>query len=119
MLNYGPELDQRQGWNEEQKKAEEQKTLLSLKTAAEDPLLRRLVTAHILATESSVALSEEGPSSGSAGTNRCSRWLSVIKDAHLDQIEDAEYLGWVAYTDGKYQDAARWLELAKKDTPAA
>jgi hypothetical protein len=119
MLNYGPELDQRQGWNEEQKKAEEQKTLLGLKTAAEDPLLRRLVTAHILATESSAALSEEGPSSGSAGTNRCSRWLSVIKDAHLDQIEDAEYLGWVAYTDGKYQDAARWLELAKKDTPAA
>jgi tetratricopeptide (TPR) repeat protein len=119
MLNYGPELDERQGWSEEQKKAEDEKTLLGLKTAAEDPLLRRLVTAHILATESSAALSEEGPWSGSTRINRCRRWLAVIKDAHLDQVEEAEYLGWVAYTDGKYQDAARWLELAKRDTPAA
>ncbi|HET9375330.1 MAG TPA: hypothetical protein VFO40_10170, partial [Chthoniobacterales bacterium] len=119
MLNYGPEPDQTQGWSEEQKKAEEQKTLLGLKTAAEDPLLRRLVTAHILATESSAALSEEGLWSGSPRVNRCGRWLAVIKDAHLDRVEDAEYLGWVAYTDGKYQDAARWLELAKHDTPAA
>jgi tetratricopeptide (TPR) repeat protein len=119
MLNYGPEPDQKQGWSEEQKKAEEQKTLLALKTAAEDPVLRRLVTAHILATESSAALSEEGPWSGSARVNRCSRWLAVIKETHLDQVEEAEYLGWVAYTGGKYQDAARWLELAKNDTPAA
>jgi tetratricopeptide (TPR) repeat protein len=119
MLNYGPEPDEREGWSEEQKKAEEQKTLLGLKTAAEDSLLRRLVTAHILATESSAALSEQGPESGSTGTNRCSRWLAVIKEAHLGQVEEAEYLGWVAYTDGKYQDAARWLELAKSDTPAA
>jgi tetratricopeptide (TPR) repeat protein len=119
MLNYGPEPDERDGWSEEQKKAEEQKTLLGLKTAAEDPLLRRLVTAHILATESSVALSEEGPESGATRTNRRSRWLAVIKEAHLGQVEEAEYLGWVAYTDGKYQDAARWLELAKRDTPAA
>jgi tetratricopeptide (TPR) repeat protein len=119
MLNYGPEPDQTQGWSDEQKKVEEQKTLLGLKTAAEEPLLRRLVTAHILATESSAALSDEGPWSGSPRINRCGRWLAVIKEAHLDQVEDAEYLGWVAYTDGKYQDAARWLELAKHDTPAA
>jgi hypothetical protein len=119
MLNYGPEPDETQGWSDEQKKAEEQKTLLGLKTAAEDPLLRRLVTAHILATESSAALFDEGSWSGSPRVNRCGRWLAVIKETHLDQVEDAEYLGWVAYTDAKYQDAARWLELANHDTPAA
>ncbi len=119
MLNYGPESEERQGWSEEQKKAEEQKTLFDLKTAAQDPLLRRLVTAHILATESSAALSEEGSWAETPGVSRCARWLSVIKEAHLDQVEDAEYLGWVAYTDGKYQDAAHWLDLAKSDTPAA
>lgn len=119
MLNYGPELEERQGWSEEQKKADEQKTLLGLKTAAKDPLLRRLETAHILATESNAALSEEGPWTGSQRLNRCSRWLSIIKEAHLEQTEEAEYLGWVAYTDGKYEEAARWLELAKSDTPAA
>src|SRR5260221_6283788 len=56
MLNYGPESEERQGWSAEQKKADEQKTLFDLKTAAKDPLPRRLVTAHVLATESSTAL---------------------------------------------------------------
>ena len=119
MLNYGPESEERQGWSAEQKKADEQKTLFDLKTAAKDPLLRRLVTAHILATESSAALSEEESWAETPRVSRCSRWLSVIKEAHLDQVEDAEYLGWVAYTNGKYQDAAHWLDLAKSDTPAA
>ncbi|HXM28916.1 MAG TPA: tetratricopeptide repeat protein [Chthoniobacterales bacterium] len=119
MLNYGPESEERQGWSAEQKKADEQKTLFDLKTAAKDPLLRRLVTAHILATESSAALSEEESWAETPRVSRCSRWLSVIKEAHLDQFEDAEYLGWVAYTNGKYQDAAHWLDLAKSDTPAA
>jgi hypothetical protein len=119
MLNYGPESEERQGWSAERKKADEQKTLFDLKTAAKDPLLRRLVTAHILATESSAALSEEESWAETTRVSRCSRWLSVIKEAHLDQVEDAEYLGWVAYTDGKYQDAAHWLDLAKSDTPAA
>src|SRR6266403_2447710 len=119
MLNYGPESEERQGWSAEQKKADEQQTLFDLKTAAKDPLLRRLVTAHILATESSAALSEEESWAETPRVSRCSRWLSVIKEAHLDQFEDAEYLGWVAYTNGKYQDAAHWLDLAKSDTPAA
>jgi hypothetical protein len=116
MLNYGPEADQRQAWSDDQKKAEEQKTLLALKTAAKDSLLRRLVTAHILATESNAALQEDVTET--AGADRCARWLSIVKEAHLDQVEEAEYLGWVAYTDGKYQDAAHWLELAKGDSPA-
>jgi uncharacterized protein HemY len=119
MLNYGPEADEQEKWSEEQKKVDDQKTLVGLTTAAKDPLLRRLVTAHILATESSADLSGEGSSAESRKVSRCSRWLSVIKEAHLDRVEDAEYLGWVAYTDGKYQDAARWLELAKSDAPAA
>jgi hypothetical protein len=119
MLNYGPEPDEREKWSEEQKKADDQKILLGLRTAAKDPLLRRLVTAHILATESSTDLSWQGSSAERRKVDRCGRWLSVIKEAHLDRVEDAQYLGWVAYTDGKYQDAARWLELAKSDTPAA
>jgi tetratricopeptide (TPR) repeat protein len=117
MLNYGPEPDDVQGWSEGRKKEEEQKTLAALRTAAKDPLLRRLVTAHILATESTPSLDEEP--SDTTQTTRCSRWLSVIKDAHLDQVEEAEYLGWVAYINGNYQDAAHWLALAKSDSPAA
>jgi hypothetical protein len=118
MLNYGPEPDQKRGWSEENKKAEEQKALLALKAAAQDPLLRRLVTVHILATESG-GFNRWEEDGGIPRFNRCARWLSVIKDAHVEQLEDAEYLGWVAYTKGNYQDAEHWLELAKSDSPVA
>src|SRR5436853_4413440 len=50
MLNYGPESDERNSWNDQQKREQEQKETSKLKTAAQDPLLRRLVTVHILAT---------------------------------------------------------------------
>jgi hypothetical protein len=52
MLNYGPEPDERSGWNAEQIRAADKKGLVQLKRAAQDPLLRRLVTVHILATAS-------------------------------------------------------------------
>jgi hypothetical protein len=118
LLNYGPESDEIQHWSAEKKKEAEQKTLAALRSAAKQPLLRRLVTTHILATESTPSL--EGTSDTTVpAVNRCSRWLSAIKEAHLDQVEEAEYLGWVAYINGNYQDAGHWLELAKSDTPAA
>jgi hypothetical protein len=121
LLNYGPESDEIQAWSAEKKKEEEQKSLAALRAAAKDPLLRRLVTAHILATES-IPTPEEyvtDPDKTEPAVNRCSRWLSAIKEAHLDRVEEAEYLGWVAYVNGNYQDAAHWLGLAKSDTPAA
>src|SRR5215471_4900001 len=52
MLNYGPEPDAVEGWTEEQKQAADKKARVQLKQAAQDPLLRRLVTVHILATAS-------------------------------------------------------------------
>jgi hypothetical protein len=117
LLNYGPEPDEREAWTDQQKREDEQKALAALKAAANDPLLRRLVTAHTLATESTHDLYSE--SSDTPRVNRCARWLSVIKGANLGKVEDAEYLGWVAYNNGDYKGAAHWLELGKKDTPAA
>jgi hypothetical protein len=117
LLNYGPELDERNKWNDEQKKAEDERELAKLKIAARSPLLRRLVTAHILATASSPDLYSD--EAGPPAVNRCARWLSVVKQANLGRIDDAEYLGWVAYNSGDYKSAARWLELSKGETPAA
>jgi hypothetical protein len=117
MLNYGPESEERSNWTEEQKSAEAQKEISKLKSAAKDPLLRRLVTAHILATASSPDLYSDD--SAAAPVNRCARWLTIIKEANLGPVEDAEYLGWVAYNNGDYKGAAHWLELAKGETPAA
>ncbi len=117
MLNYGPELEERQSWKDEQKRAEEEKEISKLKAAARDPLLRRLVTVHILATASTPDLYAD--QSGNKPVNRCARWLNAISEVKPGQLDDAEYLGWVAYNNGDYKGAAHWLELSKGDSAAA
>ena len=42
-----------------------------------------------------------------------------IDDLKLAALDDAEYLGWLAYSTGNYQEAARWLKLAAANSPAA
>jgi hypothetical protein len=124
FINYGPasEEDASQ-WTEERQKAEAEKTLEALKAAAKDPLLRQLVTVHILATQSDPTLIEEetyeNPQDLAKRVNRCARWLSIITDARIEQVENADYLGWVAYVNGDYKGAERWLQLADQNTPAA
>ena len=114
MLNYGPESDERNSWNDQQKQEQEQKEISKLKTAAQDPMLRRLVTVHILATAVSPDYYTEDLKA--VAVNRCARWLKIIKQSNLGRVEDAEYLGWVAYNNGDYKDAAHWLELSKGNT---
>ena len=118
LLNYGPEPEEREAWTDEQKRDEEQKEMAKLKVAAQDPLLRRLVTVHILATAVSPDYYyTEG--SKKEGVNRSARWFNIIKQANLSQVEDAEYLGWISYNEGDYKGAAHWLELSKNDSAAA
>jgi hypothetical protein len=118
LLNYGPEPEEREAWTDEQKRDQEQKDTAKLKAAAQDPLLRRLVTVHILATAVSPdyyyteGLKKEG-------VNRPARWFNIIKQANLGQVEDAEYLGWISYSAGDYKGAAHWLELSKGGSAAA
>jgi hypothetical protein len=117
LLNYGPELEEREKWTDEQKRQEEQDELAKLKAAAQDPLLRRLVTVHILAT----AVSPDNyyaEGSKKEGVNRSARWLKMIQQANLGRVEDAEYLGWISYNEGDYKAAAHWLELSKGDSAA-
>lgn len=121
MLNYGPEMDDVQKWNEEEKKKADAQALEGLKKAAADPLLRRLVTAHILATESAGSrwTGDEFASGTSGRMPRSERWLKVIGDAKTGPVEDAEYLGWTAYLGGNYKEAQRWLDMAKGDSAVA
>lgn len=117
MLNYGPEPDEISNWSDAQKKAAEEKTLLAIKAAAADPILSRLVTAHILATETGFDYAAD--SDQQEAPSRSARWLDAIKAVKSSSLKDAEYLGWVAYNDGNYKEAARWLDLAPTDAPAA
>src|SRR6266487_1458132 len=118
LLNYGPEPEEREKWTDEQKRKEEQRETAKLKVAAQDPLLRRLVTVHILATAVSPDYYyTEGLKK--AGVNRSARWFNIIQEANLSRIDDAEYLGWISYNEGDYKGAAHWLELSKGDSAAA
>jgi hypothetical protein len=118
LLNYGPEPEEREKWTDEQKREEEQKETAKLKVAVQDPLLRRLVTVHILATAVSpdyyYAEGLKKPE-----VNRSARWFNIIQQANLSRIEDSEYLGWISYNEGDYKGAAHWLELSKTDSAAA
>ena len=113
MLNYGPEPEERSKWDDQRKHEQEQQEIAKLNAAVRDPVLRRLVTVHILAT--ALYGGELLPASG----KRCARWLDIVRGAKLGQVEDAEYLGWSAYINGDYKNAAHWLDLSKGDTAAA
>src|SRR5260370_618738 len=79
--------------------------LNDLRSAARDPSRGSLVTAHMLVAEAggeNADASQGGSESGAP--SRCARWLSVIKDANLDQVDEGEYLGWVAYNNGNYSE---------------
>ncbi len=90
--------------------------LAALKAAASDPLLRRLVTAHILAT----GWGSRWPGYSPDTTNtRSQRWLQTIGQVKPENFQDAEYLGWLAYMVGDYKQAQHWLDLSKSTSPAA
>ena len=119
MLNYGMEADDLSKLTAEQKSDINQKIQTALQSAAQDPLLRSLVTAHILATESTAQNPTSATSLPQSGPEtRCGRWLQAINKTNLSEVGDAEYLGWVAYNNGSYSEAERWLQLAQNESPA-
>jgi len=88
-----------------------------LSDAVKSPLLRRLTTVSLLANHYDIWNYEQ--SSNSRTKSLLDAWLGAIEKAHLKKIEDAEYIGWIAYNDGKYDDAKKWLKLTDKNAPAA
>lgn len=117
LLNYGPESEDVAKWTDEERKAADEKTKARLAAAARDPLLRRLVTVHILATGTYATFMPEEPSDSN---RRAKNWLAAISSMKLKSLPDAEYLGWLAYNAGDFAGAERWLALtATPDSPAS
>jgi hypothetical protein len=115
MKNYAEEPpegatpDQAKEWEE----ARAQVVQARLDTAAHSPVLRRLVTVHVLATETQEQYWSYG---GDNAGDRCRSWLTTLEKAGLKEIEDADQLGWVAYTAGRYEEAESWLAVTKQDS---
>ena len=90
-----------------------------LERAVRDPLLRRLTTLHILATETVHDYFDSGGDESAKQGDRCKRWLAAIEKAGISTVDDAAQVGWVAYTAGNYGEAARWLKLSNGEGAAA
>jgi len=80
-----------------------------LAAAVKDPILRQLVTAHVLATAA--------PLFAPVNASRPNAWLDAVNKAGLTKIEGAASLGWVAYTAGRFPEAEKWLKLDQPATP--
>ena len=103
--------------------AEKKRQLAELAFAAKSPLLRKLVTAHVLATETRFEIwtydSGSEPTDGQETSARSLRWLALVEKEASAPLDDAEHLGWVAYTAGRFQEAERWLKLADMKSPTS
>ncbi|MCE9520686.1 MAG: hypothetical protein K8R87_14185 [Verrucomicrobia bacterium] len=88
----------------------------AMKKAAHDPLLRRLVTLHVLAVGVD---SEYTDGESKLKPTRQKRWLAAVESTNVKATPDAEHLGWVAYSAGQYADAGRWLKLSEGKSSAA
>ena len=90
----------------------------ALAIAAKDDVLRRIVTAHVLAAGVEQTYNNDTNESVPK-PDRQMRWLTAVEKAGVKNAPDVELLGWVAYSAGKYRDAARWLKLGKADSNAS
>lgn len=91
----------------------------AIEAAAADPVLRRLETAHILCVGVDMNYPTTSDQPGKPNPVRQAQWLAAIEKAKVKKTPDAEELGWVAYTMGKYADAAHWLALSSGDSVTA
>ena len=82
----------------------------NLRNAAADPVLRRVVTAYLL-----TRVVRGGDRHEPAESTLAGNWLSLIEKSDVPRVESGDLLGWIAYSLGNYDAAARWL---KRSDPA-
>lgn len=82
--------------------------------AARDPLLRKITSAYILASEGGEVSGYRFNKPWNSGHD--SPWLKAIERANLIQVDNADELGWIAYCAGRYKEAEHWLKLAPTDS---
>ena len=89
-----------------------------LAESAKTPTLRHLQTLHVLATETvkDWVYDLDADQGEPDAPSRLQRWLGVIEKSQIDKIDNADKLGWLAYTAGDFAAAERWLALVKQAT---
>ena len=84
--------------------------------AIQSSVLRRLYTADLLCF-ACTAMSWNGFDEPMPERDTVlNQWLTAAEAAKVNDMEEAERLGWIAYSLGKFSDAERWLKLADPNT---
>ena len=77
------------------------------------------ITAHILATATPLDSPDSAYLEPSELGSQQTQWLKALDQAGVKETPDAEFIGWVAYSAGKYNDAKRWLAKSSGTSAAA
>lgn len=90
----------------------------ALVRSARDDVLRRLQTAHVLATSTVTGLWQytDDDNTGEPKEDRLANWFDALKNAGVKKSADADRLAWCAYAQGSYKTADQWLKLCEKDS---
>jgi tetratricopeptide (TPR) repeat protein len=78
-----------------------------------DPVMQRIGTAGAV---SDMAVFS-GMVAGDDSTNRATRWLTALEKAQIKEVRDADRVAWIAYSQGQFDKARRWLERAQSEAP--
>ncbi len=86
-----------------------------LARAAADAGLQRIVTAYIL-TRAMPPGNARADDAKPSAEDISMRWAAALEKGGAERVEDAERLGWAAYSEGHFDEAARWLKRARPGT---
>jgi tetratricopeptide (TPR) repeat protein len=79
-----------------------------------NPLLRQVLTRWLLAYGEDFNHRYSDETSTEEST--AARWLTLMEQTK-PAVAEADRLGWLAYREGAYEQAGRWLKLASQETP--
>ncbi|MFD0892046.1 hypothetical protein KBB96_11515 [Luteolibacter ambystomatis] len=102
----------------------EEKNDTSLKEAAADPVLRRLLNLHLQALLDGPGQNDRIEEEAEPGAEQASllppnEWLAALAATAPLPLEDGSRLAWALYAAGRYDEAAHWLTISRKDEPLA
>ncbi|TNF36336.1 MAG: hypothetical protein EP329_05320 [Deltaproteobacteria bacterium] len=85
-----------------------------LRVGAASAVVRPVITALLL-SRPSYSYDTSDPTVESAERGQATRWLDTVAAAGAKDVAGADRLGWLAYRVGRFEEAARWLDLAPAD----
>jgi len=87
---------------------------IALAAAARSDRLRPIITAHVLAGQSTLWVASQ-----SADANTAGAWLKAVEASAARSVRGADRLAWLAYQSARMDAASRWVSRAPADAPIA